>query len=87
MSTLNIFRWGAFAFGVVYGVSHSFSISSARTKAHEAAEWAHKEKLIAQAKAEYAKLHPKPASESATIDLSDPNFDFAKYLESAVSSL
>ncbi|KAK9247164.1 F-type H+-transporting ATP synthase subunit E [Lipomyces tetrasporus] len=87
MSTLNVFRWTALGAGVVYGLVHSYSLSVASEKKAAAAEWTHKEALIAKAKAEYAKLHPKPAAAAtttATLDLSDPNFDFAKYLETAL---
>ncbi|KAK9238937.1 ATP synthase E chain-domain-containing protein [Lipomyces kononenkoae] len=79
MSTLNVFRWTAFGAGIVYGLFHSYSLSSASAKRAATAEWAHKEALIAKAKEEYAKLHPKPAAPitTATLDFSDPNFDFA----------
>ncbi|KAK9451416.1 ATP synthase E chain-domain-containing protein [Limtongia smithiae] len=84
MSALNVFRWTALGAGVVYGAVHSYSLSSAKAKKHEADEYAHKAALIEKAKAEYAKLHPKPAVTTATVDLSDPNFDFAGYLENAL---
>ncbi|KAK7204987.1 ATP synthase E chain-domain-containing protein [Myxozyma melibiosi] len=85
-TTPQVFRWTALGAGVIYGAAHSFSITSARKAKHAADEWAHKEALIAQAKAEYAKLHPKPvAAAGATLDLSDPNFDYAKFLESALA--
>ncbi|KAK9379657.1 ATP synthase E chain-domain-containing protein [Kockiozyma suomiensis] len=85
MSALNVFRWTALGAGVVYGAVHSFSLASARKAKHAADDWAHKEALIAQAKAEYAKLHPKPATTGAVLDLSDPNFDYAKYLETVLA--
>ncbi|KAK9468977.1 hypothetical protein V1512DRAFT_202358 [Lipomyces arxii] len=74
-----VFRWTALASGVVYGGYHSFVLKSEAASRRAAAEWAHKESLISQAKAEYAKLHPSPvvAASTNTLDLSDPNFDFA----------
>ncbi|KAK9478766.1 ATP synthase E chain-domain-containing protein [Lipomyces japonicus] len=79
-----VFRWSALTAGVVYGAVHSYSLSAAKEQKHAADEWAKKEALIAQAKAEYRKLHPAPAaSSSSAVDFSDPNFDLAKYLESA----
>ncbi|KAK9456116.1 ATP synthase E chain-domain-containing protein [Dipodascopsis uninucleata] len=86
MSTLNVFRWTALGAGVLYGAVHSYNLSVARAKKHEATEYQKKVTLISKAKEEYARLHPKPvAASTATLDLADPNFDFAKYIETALT--
>ncbi|KAK9472608.1 ATP synthase E chain-domain-containing protein [Dipodascopsis tothii] len=83
-----VVRWGAFASGIVYGAYHSFSLSSAAKAHHAAAEYAHQEALIKQAKEEYAKLHPKPvvavSSAAVETDISSPNFDLEKFLDYAL---
>jgi hypothetical protein len=48
---------------VFFGFSHQRTITASQKAAHDQHEWEHKQKLIDQAKAEYAKLkNPAPAS-------------------------
>jgi F-type H+-transporting ATP synthase subunit e len=60
-----VLRWSALGFGVFYGAYHQLSLS-ARDKANASKkEWEHKESLIRQAKAEWAKSHPEAAPKSS----------------------
>lgn len=58
---LQVLRWSALAFGVFYGFSHQRTITATQKAQHDKHEWDQKQKLIDQAKAEYAKLK-KPAA-------------------------
>lgn len=90
MSTsFNVFRYSLVGAGVVYGAFHRYSLESAEVQKQKDAQWKKEEKLIRQAKAEYAKLHaPKAAPVSTTaFNLEDPNLDFGKVLESLVQKL
>ncbi|PRT56145.1 ATP synthase subunit e, mitochondrial [Wickerhamiella sorbophila] len=83
----NVARWTFFASGIVYGFVHNSKLSG-EAKAKEAqAEFDHKAKLIEQARAEWRKLHPKKESATASLDLENPNFDIAKYIEQSVEQL
>lgn len=56
---IQVLRWGALATGLFYGAYTQLSIS-AREKVHaEQKAYSHKESLIRQAKAEWAKTHPQ----------------------------
>jgi F-type H+-transporting ATP synthase subunit e len=60
-----VLRWSALGFGVFYGAYHQLSLS-ARDKANASKkEWEHKESLIRQAKAEWAKSHPEAQPKSS----------------------
>lgn len=61
---LQVLRWSALAFGVFYGFSHQRTITATQKAQHEKQEWESKQKVIDQAKAEYAKKHPQPAASS-----------------------
>lgn len=92
MSTFNVLRYSALGAGVLYGAVHRYNLESAVSEQHKANEWKKKEKLIKQAKAEYAKLHPAKEQPSTGAGLSlktleDPNLDFGKVLESLVQKL
>ena len=82
MSTVNVLRWSALAAGVFYGFSHQRTITVTQKAEHERHEYENKQKLINQAKAEYAKLkNPTPASaDDGTTDPSNPKFDLEKLL-------
>ncbi|KAI1399954.1 ATP synthase subunit E [Hypoxylon fuscum] len=88
-SGVNVLRYSALAFGVFYGFTHQRSITSA-TKAQAAKrEYQHKQQLIEQARAEYAKSK-NPAlqtSEKSGLnqDPMDPNFDLEAYFNALVS--
>ncbi|KAM0483078.1 hypothetical protein ACHAPX_002523 [Trichoderma viride] len=60
---VNVFRWSALAFGVFYGFSHQRTITTTQRAQHAQHEYEQKQKLIDQAKAEYAKKkNPSVAS-------------------------
>ena len=50
-----VLRWSALAFGVVYGISHQRSISSAAKSRELNHQYEHKAQLINKAKAEFSK--------------------------------
>lgn len=58
-----VLRWSALAVGVFYGFSHQRGITATQRAQHEEHEYSKKQKLIDQAKLEYAKQkNPAPAS-------------------------
>lgn len=58
-----VLRYSALAFGVFYGFSHQRSITASQKAAAAQKEWAHKQHLIEQARAQYAESkNPKPSS-------------------------
>ncbi|KAJ6446104.1 beta-lactamase superfamily domain-containing protein [Purpureocillium lavendulum] len=62
---MDVLRWSALAVGVFYGFSHQRTITATQRAAHEQHEYEQKQKLIDQAKAEFAKQkNPQPASQS-----------------------
>ncbi|KAF2009871.1 hypothetical protein BU24DRAFT_496704 [Aaosphaeria arxii CBS 175.79] len=72
---VNVLRWSALGLGVFYGIYHQTSIS-ARDRASKAeAEWKHKESLISQAKAEFAKSQNAGAASSSSDKSADPTKD------------
>ncbi|KJZ78423.1 hypothetical protein HIM_02461 [Hirsutella minnesotensis 3608] len=79
---VNVLRWSALAVGVFYGFSHQRTIRSTQKAEHEKHEYEQKQKLIDQAKAEFAKQKkPQPASGDDVItDVQDPRFDLEKLL-------
>ncbi|EEQ41267.1 putative ATP synthase subunit e [Clavispora lusitaniae] len=90
MSTsFNVFRYSLLGAGVLYGAVHRYNLEAAEEQQQKLAQWKKEEKLIKQAKAEYAKAHaPKEAPASASsFNLEDPNLDFGKVLESLVQKL
>ncbi|KAF4625866.1 hypothetical protein G7Y89_g12299 [Cudoniella acicularis] len=81
---VNILRWSALGAGVLYGVYHQASLSSAAKLAAINRQYEHKQKLIEQAKAEYSKSK-LPASAKTTEgdiirDPNDSRFDLEAYL-------
>lgn len=91
MSTnFNVLRYSFLGAGIVYGFVHRNSLESAVAEKNASAAWKNEEKLIKQAKAEYAKLNPpKKAAPAATgsINWEDPNLDFGVAIESLVLKL
>ncbi|PTB64445.1 hypothetical protein BBK36DRAFT_1136128 [Trichoderma citrinoviride] len=79
---VNVLRWSALAFGVFYGFSHQRTITATQRAQHAQHEYEQKQKLIEQAKAEYAKkTKPAAAAENdAATDVNSPEFDLEKYL-------
>ncbi|KAG5929456.1 hypothetical protein E4U42_005819 [Claviceps africana] len=79
---VNVLRWSALAFGVFYGFSHQRTITASQRAEHDKHEYESKQKLIEQAKAEYAKKQAPsaPAKNDATTDFNDPKFDLEQFL-------
>ncbi|TFB06184.1 ATP synthase subunit e [Trichoderma ghanense] len=78
---VNVLRWSALAFGVFYGFSHQRKITATQRAQHAQHEYEQKQKLIEQAKAEYAKKKaPAAADNDAATDVNSPEFDLEKYL-------
>ncbi|PHH67225.1 hypothetical protein CDD81_2994 [Ophiocordyceps australis] len=79
---VNVLRWSALAVGLFYGFSHQRTITAKQKAQHQKHEYQHKQMLIEQAKAEYAKkINPKQASSDEGIfDVEDPRFDLEKLL-------
>lgn len=83
-ATLNVLRWSALGAGVVYGFVHNRTLYSQAEKKVADAQFKKQEKLIDQAKAEWARLHPAPvASTGVVTDISDDKFDIEAYLQHA----
>ncbi|AOW06277.1 ATP synthase E chain-domain-containing protein [Yarrowia lipolytica] len=83
-ATLNVLRWSALGAGVVYGFVHNRTLYSQAEKKVADAKFKKQEKLIEQAKAEWARLHPAPvASTGVVTDISDDKFDIEAYLNHA----
>lgn len=54
-----VLRWSALATGLFYGAYTQLSISARERAQAEQKAYSHKESLIRQAKAEWAKTHPQ----------------------------
>ncbi|KLU87442.1 hypothetical protein MAPG_06442 [Magnaporthiopsis poae ATCC 64411] len=68
MSTTNVLRYTALGLGVVYGFSHQRKITSTQKAAAARHEYEHKQRLIEQAKAEFAKKsNPAAAAASSSV--------------------
>ncbi|KAJ4382982.1 F1F0 ATP synthase subunit e, mitochondrial [Didymella sp. IMI 355093] len=74
---VNVLRWSALATGLFYGAYTQLSISARERAQAEQKAYNHKESLIRQAKAEWAKSHPQeqPKASGAKADPKDPNAD------------
>ncbi|KAI0018514.1 ATP synthase E chain-domain-containing protein [Xylariomycetidae sp. FL0641] len=83
---VNVLRYSALAFGVFYGFTHQRSITASQKAAAAEREFQHKQELIQQAKAQYAKSKQpataNQAKESGGLnqDPMSPNFDLEAYL-------
>ncbi len=76
------------AAGLIYGAYHTQVLKTEGAKKQEAYDFAQKEKLIADAKAQYKKLNPpKVAASTEAVNLDDPEFDFGKFILGAVEKL
>ncbi|KAF2225489.1 ATP synthase E chain-domain-containing protein [Elsinoe ampelina] len=79
---VNVLRWSALATGVFYGAWHASTIRSADRIAAAKHEYERKEKLITQAKAEFArKTAPTTAGGGLISDPEDPKFDLEAFLK------
>ncbi|CAI7652380.1 unnamed protein product [Penicillium glandicola] len=81
---VNVLRYSALVAGLVYGVYHQSSLNSVTKRAEVEHEYARKERLIEQAKAEYKKK-TQPQQETQTSGLitnfEDPKFDLEAFLK------
>ncbi|KAI1375510.1 ATP synthase subunit E [Hypoxylon crocopeplum] len=88
-SGVNVLRYSALAFGVFYGFTHQRSITAAQKAATARHEYEHKQQLIEQARAEYAKSkNPTPPSlEKSALDQDpmDPKFDLEAYFNALIA--
>ncbi|BDD57859.1 hypothetical protein MPDQ_001047 [Monascus purpureus] len=84
---VNVLRYSALVAGLVYGVYHQSSLNSQAKRAEIDREYARKERLIEQAKAEWRKkTAPPEATKQPTgliTDPSDSRFDLEAYLKAA----
>lgn len=90
MSTFNVVRYSLLGAGVLYGAVHRYNLEAAQQLHEKLVQWKKEEKLIKQAKAEYAKINPpkEVAQESPlAFNLEDPNLDFGKAIESLIQKL
>ncbi|KAL9111321.1 MAG: hypothetical protein Q9227_004198 [Pyrenula ochraceoflavens] len=82
---VNVLRWSALGFGVLYGFYHQRSVTSQAQFAKTDREYKHQESLIAKAKAEFVKKSLPPENKSAgggiITDPMDPKFDLEAYLQ------
>ncbi|TVY24599.1 ATP synthase subunit e, mitochondrial [Lachnellula hyalina] len=80
---VNIARWSALGAGVFYGFYHQRSLTSASKAAAVDREYEHKQQLIQQAKAEFAKKNAPASSKpsgGAILDPNDSKFDLEALL-------
>ncbi|CAM0143070.1 F1F0 ATP synthase subunit e, mitochondrial [Umbelopsis sp. WA50703] len=79
-SFVNVGRWSALGLGVLYGFTHNRSLHKLESKNKIEQEYERKERLIEQARAEYAKKHFKPTTSEVVTDVDSPNFDVEKFI-------
>ncbi|KAF8467765.1 ATP synthase E chain-domain-containing protein [Kalaharituber pfeilii] len=79
---VNVLRYTALGAGIVYGFLHQRTIYNRAEKAKDAAEYAHKEALIRQAKAEWANRHSPKSTSGVITDPNDSRFDLEAFLKS-----
>ncbi|CAR57990.1 uncharacterized protein GVI51_H06919 [Nakaseomyces glabratus] len=88
MSTVNVLRYSALGLGLLVGLKTDFSLRGAAAKKLEEEEFSKRQQLIADAKAEWAKLHPpKTKATTKEINFDDPNLDFGELIVNAVNAL
>ncbi|KAG0308837.1 hypothetical protein BGZ98_006618 [Dissophora globulifera] len=74
----NVARWSALAAGIVYGYAHHNTLSALEHNRAEKIKADNRDRLIAQAKAEWVKMNTP--SGGVVSDFDSPNFDLEKYL-------
>ncbi|KAG0205174.1 hypothetical protein BGX28_003169 [Mortierella sp. GBA30] len=74
----NVARWSALAAGIVYGYVHHNSLTVMEHKRAEKIHAENRERLIAQAKAEWTKKNTQAGG--VITDPDHPNFDLEKML-------
>ncbi|KAL0936488.1 mitochondrial f0 subunit e [Colletotrichum truncatum] len=85
-SGVNVLRYTALGLGIFYGFTHQRSITASQKAAAAQKEYERKEKLIEQAKAEFAKKNSpvKAADAGVNQDPMDPNFDLEAFFNNLV---
>ena len=85
----NVLRYSLLGLGVVVGTVHQYRYNSAEEKLHAAKQFRKEEKLIKNAKEEFAKLHKTnaPGGDVGSINWDDANLDFGKALETVILKL
>lgn len=87
---VNVLRYSALAGGVFYGFYRQSSLNSQSKRAEIDREYAHKEHLIEQARAEWKKKttppQPQPQTTGLITDPADSRFDLEAYLKAAEKS-
>ncbi|KAJ6109681.1 hypothetical protein N7486_001916 [Penicillium sp. IBT 16267x] len=87
---VNVLRYSALVAGLVYGVYHQSSLNSIAKRAEVEHEYARKERLIEQAKAEWKKrTQPQETQTQATgliTDPENPKFDLEAFLQAKAES-
>jgi F-type H+-transporting ATP synthase subunit e len=66
-NNLQVGRWSALGLGVLYGFTHNRSLHKLESKNKIEQEYERKERLIEQARAEYAKKHFKPTTSEGNV--------------------
>ncbi|SAM04134.1 hypothetical protein [Absidia glauca] len=87
-AVVNVGRWSALAFGLVYGFTHNISLNKQAEEQQKQAAYHHQEDLIAQAKAAYAKqklIKADASPATVELDFENPDFDFDTYLTKVVA--
>lgn len=89
MSTFNVLRYSVLGAGIVYGFVHRQSLESAQHEESARKQWVAREKLIKQAKQEFAKTKPvaSPAASATGVNWEDPNLDIGAALEGLIQKL
>ena len=89
MSTFNVLRYSALGAGILYGAIHRQSLESCHQEETARKEWVAREKLINQAKQEFAKTKAvaAPAVSSTGVNWEDPNLDIGAALEGLIQKL
>jgi F-type H+-transporting ATP synthase subunit e len=65
-------RWSALGLGIFYGFTHQRAITASQKAEHAQHEYEKKEKLIQQAKAEFAKKNNPTSGDSGTSNSASP---------------
>ncbi|KAG2219473.1 hypothetical protein INT45_010393 [Circinella minor] len=80
---VNVGRWSALAFGLVYGYSHNASLQKQENVKKQQLEYERQVQLIEKARLAYAAKQntTKPVTAAAeSVDVDSPDFDFEKFI-------
>ncbi|KAG0171172.1 hypothetical protein DFQ28_000402 [Apophysomyces sp. BC1034] len=82
-AVVNVGRWSALAFGLVYGYTHNASLQKQEQQKKQQLDYHRKEQLIEEARAAYIKHKLAPTSvpvAKESVDVESPDFDFEKFI-------